>query len=281
MLSWIAFGVALLLTAGIAAVLHAPATWLDQWLREASRNGVRLADARGSLWEGEARLVLRVAQRAGADAPKGAAEPANSANDRVKIGAKAEGISTQGGVVVPGVLQWRLRPLALLVGAPAVELRIDGLDRPLLLTWRNQTLIVPGGKLLLPRMEFSGLGAPWNTLGPSAAFDVSWSEMLIAPQPGSGAASSGELRLKLRDVAANISPVQPLGSYEWHLQLGPPVRWQLSTLEGSLNLQAQSGPDRSIRIEARPQAQVEPRLRPLLSLMGSREGDVTVMRIIP
>lgn len=45
MLSWIAFGVALLLTAGIAAVLHAPATWLDQWLREASRNGVRLADA--------------------------------------------------------------------------------------------------------------------------------------------------------------------------------------------------------------------------------------------
>jgi general secretion pathway protein N len=277
MLTWFAFGVAVLLTAGTAAVLHAPATWLDHWLSEASRNGARLADARGSVWEGEARLVLRVAQRAGTDAQKGEAEPATPANDR----AKAAGVSTEGGVVVPGVLQWRLHPLALLVGAPAVELRLDGLDRPLLLGWRNQMLIVPGGKLLLPRMEFSGLGAPWNTLGPSAAFEVSWSEMLIAPQPGSGATSSGELRLKLRDVAASISPVQPLGSYEWHLQLGPPVRWQLSTLEGSLQLQAQSGTDRSIRIEARPQAQVEPRLRPLLSLIGSREGDVTVMRIIP
>jgi len=277
MLPWFAFGVAVLLTAGAAAVLHAPATWLDQWLREASRNAARLADARGSLWEGEARLVLRVPQRAGADAPKAEAGTAKAANDQ----AKAAGVSTEGGVVVPGVLQWRLHPLALLVGAPAVELRLDGLDRPLLLSWRNQTLIVPGGKLLLPRMEFSGLGAPWNTLGPSAAFDVSWSEMLIAPQPARGAASSGELRLKLRDVAASISPVQPLGSYEWHLQLGTPVRWQLSTLEGSLKLQAQSGTDRSIRIEARPQAQVEPRLRPLLSLMGSREGDVTVMRIIP
>jgi len=277
MLPWFAFGVAVLLTAGAAAVLHAPATWLDQWLREASRNAARLADARGSLWEGEARLVLRVPQRAGADAPKAEAGTSKAANDQ----AKAAGVSTEGGVVVPGVLQWRLHPLALLVGAPAVELRLDGLDRPLLLSWRNQTLIVPGGKLLLPRMEFSGLGAPWNTLGPSAAFDVSWSEMLIAPQPARGAASSGELRLKLRDVAASISPVQPLGSYEWHLQLGTPVRWQLSTLEGSLKLQAQSGTDRSIRIEARPQAQVEPRLRPLLSLMGSREGDVTVMRIIP
>jgi len=263
MLRWVLGSAALLMVAASAAVVHAPATWLDHGLRAASQNRVRLADVRGSVWEGEARVVLRVVP------------PPD--DDQTRASAAA----TLGGVVLPGVVQWRLRPLGWLLGAPAVELRADGMDRPLLLHWRDQILIVPGGKWVLPRMDFSGFGAPWNTLRPSAAFDLRWSEMLIALQPGSGAASRGELRLTLRDLAASISPVQPLGSYEWHLQLGSPTRWSLTTLEGALSLQAQSGADRSIRIEARPQVQAELRLRPLLSLMGSREGDATVMRIIP
>ena len=277
MMRWLGLGVAMLVTTGIAFVIHAPATWLDFGLRELSHQGARLADARGTLWQGQAQLVLRVPQRSTADTSKAVSDPIKSA----ATSPRAAPAAFEGGVALPGVFHWRLQPFALLVGAPALELRNDALDRPLLLTWRGQTLIVPGGKLLLPRLDFSSLGAPWNTLRPSAALDLSWSEMLIAPLPGRGSASRGEFRLKLRDLSASISPVQPLGSYEVHLQLGAPARWRLSTLEGPLNLQAQSGPDRVIRIEARPQAQVESRLRPLLSLMGSREGEVTVMRIVP
>jgi hypothetical protein len=40
-------------------------------------------------------------------------------------------------------------------------------------------------------------------------------------------------------------------------------------------------PGRGIRIEARPKAAEESRLRPLLSLMGTREADATVMRLLP
>jgi hypothetical protein len=55
----------------------------------------------------------------------------------------------------------------------------------------------------------------------------------------------------------------------------------MRTLDGVLDLRAAPEAGRGIRIEARPLPAEEARLRPLLSLMGTREADATVMRLLP
>ncbi|NCX12362.1 MAG: hypothetical protein EBW73_05980 [Betaproteobacteria bacterium] len=87
--------------------------------------------------------------------------------------------------------------------------------------------------------------------------------------------------MTINDLAARISPVQPLGSYEWQIDLTQLRRWELRTLDGALDLRALPEAGRGVRIEARPKPAEESRLRPLLSLMGTREADATVMRLLP
>lgn len=246
----------------LAAIVHAPATWLDELLATATQDRLRLAQARGTLWQGQAQVLLRV------QAP-------SAQHASLSPSAKVEGLA------LPHALQWKLNPFALMAGGPAIELSMQGLDRPLRLAWRDHVLQVPAGQLDLPRLDFSALGSPWNSLQPSARLQLRWSELLVSGQASGEAVSSGQLKLVISDLAARISPVQPLGSYEWQLDLAQLRRWQFRTLDGVLDLRAMPEAGRGIRIEARPQASEENRLRPLLSLMGKREADATVLRLLP
>lgn len=246
----------------IAAILHAPATWLDEAVALASQDRLRLAQAQGTLWNGRAHVLLRV---------QGSAAQTDSAPPTTRLE----------GLALPHALQWKFNPFALLAGGPALELHMQGLDRPLLLAYRDNILQVPAGQLDLPRLDFSAIGSPWNSLQPSARLQLRWSELLVSGKAQASSPSSGRLKLVVSDLAARISPVQPLGSYEWQLDLAQLRRWEFRTLDGVLDLRAMPEAGRGIRIEARPMASEESRLRPLLSLMGKREADATVMRLLP
>jgi general secretion pathway protein N len=248
----------------LAAIFHAPASWLDELAARATHDRLRLAQASGTLWQGQASVTLRL---------DGSAAGPGHREER--------GSASPSGLVLPQALQWRINPFALLAGGPAFELSMQGLDRPLRLAWRDQVLQVPAGQLDLPRLDFAALGSPWNSLEPSARLQLRWTELLIATESQKPQASTGRINVAINDLAARISPVQPLGSYDWQFDLSQIKRWELRTIEGVLDLRAVPEAGRGIRIEARPKAAEETRLRPLLSLMGTREADATVMRLLP
>jgi general secretion pathway protein N len=261
----------------VAAVLHAPATWLDDVAARTSAGRIRLAQASGTIWQGQAYLLVSIKQ----STQTMSVSAASGTNDRDYRADQARALNRVTGLVLPEPLRWRINPFGLLAGGSALEVSMQGLDRPLRLAWRDQTLQVPAGQVDLPRLDFAALGSPWNSLQPSARLQFRWSELLIATHADPAKPSVGRVNLVINDLAARISPVQPLGSYDLAFDLGSRKQWTMKTLEGVLDLRAAPEAGRGIRIEARPQAAEEARLRPLLSLMGTREADATVMRLLP
>jgi len=81
----------------IAAILHAPATWLDEAVALASQDRLRLAQAQGTLWNGQAHVLLRV---------QGSAAQTDSAPPTTRLE----------GLALPHALQWKFNPFALLAG---------------------------------------------------------------------------------------------------------------------------------------------------------------------
>ena len=269
--------IVVLLIMVVAAVLHAPATWLDEAAASTTAGRIRLAQANGTIWRGQAYLLVSVKQSGQATS----ASATSGSGGRDEGGEQARARDQVKGLVLPEPLRWRINPFALLAGGPALEVSMQGLDRPLRLAWRDQTLQVPAGQLDLPRLDFAALGSPWNSLQPSARLQFRWSELLIATHADPAKPSVGRVNLVISDLAARISPVQPLGSYDWAFDLGNGKQWTMRTLDGVLDLRAAPEAGRGIRIEARPLPAEEARLRPLLSLMGTREADATVMRLLP
>ena len=183
------------LIAMIAVIFHAPASWMDELAARVTQDRLRLAQASGTVWHGKAFVLVKL--------QKSAKEDISS--------------SKTSGFVLPEPLQWRINPFALLAGGSALELSMQGLDRPLRLAWRDQVLQVPAGQLDFPRLDFAALGSPWNSLQPSARLQLRWSELLISADGQKPQASIGRVNLGISDLAARISPVQPLGIYEWQV----------------------------------------------------------------
>lgn len=244
-LGWTALGILVVLVTLIATW---PATWVARMLAEASHQRVILADATGTIWHGAATVALR----AGAD--------------------------SQQATVLPGRLHWRLAPAALLTGRAIVTLTHDtALPAPVHMTVRSDGWQTSAGNLDLPAALLQGIGAPFNTLQPEGRMALSWN-------PLSGTRDgiiAGSATLRLDQLASNLSPVRPLGSYVAQLQ------WQnkqgtlhVNTLTGPLFLDGTGTLGRNARFEgtARAAPEAATALNALLSLMGRREGDITRLR---
>ena len=249
----------LLLVGAICAVTvivaAAPATIADALLGRASLGRVRLAQAEGSLWNGSGRLVL-----AGAPGSDGQADPSQ-------------------GLAVPVMLRWNLRALPLLLGMVDASITLEGAGDMVRISGHPTDLRIAAGSLRLPELQLAGLGSPWNTIRPSAALALRWQSLAIRE-----GILDGTLELQLRDVASAVSAVRPLGSYRVDVRGdGRNVGLALATLDGALRLQGQGGWDRrqGLRFEAEARAAGEhrARLESLLSLMGRREGERTMIRI--
>jgi hypothetical protein len=124
-------------------------------------------------------------------------------------------------------LQWRINPFALLAGGPALELSMQGLDRPLRLAWRDQVLQSRQDNSTFPDSILQRLDRHGTAFNRALDSSYDGPELLISADGQKPQASIGRVNLGLSDLAARISPVQPLGSYEWQVELGQGKRWEL------------------------------------------------------
>ncbi len=250
---WAMAGV--LLGSLLSLVLNLPATWLSSAVSRATQGRLLLLEAQGSLWNGSAQLVL-------------SAGPGSSHEK-----------------ALPSRLQWQLRPGW--GGDVALQVQADCcLAKPWV--WRLSpsftalSLQISDAPFTMPAHLLTGLGTPWNTVQPqgrltlqSKAFQLTWS--------GQGLQLAGEVYLQLDNLSSQLSTLRPMGSYRVSLQAQPQPRFELTTLEGRLQLQGQ-GSWVANRLQFQGEAQAstpadEPVLAHLLSVLGPRQGSKALLKL--
>ena len=310
---WAAWGVALGVVVG--AVVNAPAQWLADSLSQGTGQRLLLADARGSLWNGSAALVL------------------------------TGGAGSHDASVLPGRLQWRLRPdwrgLRLTASQPCC-LQGD-LQLQLHPQWGGYTLVlagppapprppvtpvppasmgamgpvgpmvpvVPIGPMVPPAPSakaaaaeaeapagaaagtlghwpaawLAGLGTPWNTLQLGGVLQVASAGLVLQSVQGRWRLD-GALTLELLNASSRLSSLPQLGSYRLQLHGtgagGEAATLRLDTLAGALQLSGSgqwSGAKLRFRGEARATEAEGPALSNLLNIIGRRQGALSVISI--
>ena len=237
----------------LAVVAFAPARWLAAGVDRATRGQVLLADARGTVWDGSAQLVL------------------------------TGGPGSTDAAALPGRVSWELDPRWY--GAAALVRTDCCTTQPLRVRararWAGMLLLVDDGVSQWPASITAGLGTPWNTL----QFD---GDLRLATQGlsvewiGGRPVIAGRAELVALRVASRLSTLRPMGSYRITLQGGTPASLRLETLEGSLNLSG-SGQWVGARLRFRGEASAAPdreaALANLLNIIGRRSGARSLISI--
>jgi len=220
-----------------------------------------LADAKGSIWSGDAQLVL------------------------------TGGTGSRDAAALPGRLRWQIRPrlngfeLALnqaccLDREWAIQFRIVGLSRyQVLLPARPQAL----GHW--PAAWLAGLGTPFNTLQLGGTLRLTSNGMTLESVQGSWRVI-GSVDADLLGVSSRLSTLDTLGSYRFSARGGAtggePATLNLETLEGALRLSG-SGQWTGFRVRFRGEASAaegqEAALNNLLNIIGRRQGATSVISI--
>jgi general secretion pathway protein N len=251
-----AFLYALIAAVSIAAtaLIVAPAQWIASWVGRATGNHVTLAEARGSVWRGQASVVLSPGAAAGI-----------------------------GRISLPEPLSWQLSPWRLLVGTVDLTLtHPSALPQPL----RVQTNLsgrveLSGTTVRLPAAVLAGLGAPFNTIKPGGVLSLTWQRLDL--QPGR---LQGDIVGEWQFASSSLTTVAPMGHFRLLAEGGfPETRLSLTTLSGPLELSGDGtiGAGGSLRFRGR--AAVQPgaddatraQLAGLVSLLGRRDGDSAIL----
>lgn len=244
----------------LALLLWAPAGWLASGVASATGGRVLLADARGTLWRGNALLVL------------------------------TGGAGSRDAVWLPERLAWRLSPTWL--GAALTLSQPGAMPGEVTLRWlpgwretrvQVQTTAPDGTLAIWPAAVLEGLGAPLNTLQPQGQLVLQAHDLALTRGEGAWQLS-GRAVFRVLDASSLLTVVSPLGSYEAALQgtAGAPPALTLRTLKGALQLQGQGqlGP-RGLRFTAQASAAAghEAALANLLNIIGRRQGAVSLISI--
>ena len=237
----------------LALVLFAPARWLADGLERLTGEQVLLADARGTVWDGSARLVL------------------------------TGGPGSTDATVLPGRVAWTLAPRWDGVAAALRAECCTPRAIPLRARWHWGRLALQVGDSASqwPASVVTGLGTPWNTLQfdgelrlTTQGLSVEWS----AGRP----AIAGRAELMALRVASRLSTLRPMGSYRITVQGGTPATLRLETLEGSLQLSGTGqwvGERLRFRGEASAAPEREAALANLLNIIGRRSGARSLISI--
>jgi len=242
----------------VALVAFAPASWLAGLVAERSVGRLMLADARGSVWNGSAVLVL------------------------------GGGPDSRSAAVLPGRTRWRVVPRGL-----AFELR---LRQPCCIADELVALLRPGlGRLSLqlqpgrgllgewPAAWLAGLGAPWNTLQLGGTLRLSGDGLGLEAAAGRWQLV-GRADLELHNLSSPLTTLHRLGSYRVHLDAadGRAPAFTLSTVDGDLLLSGSgqwTGSRWRFRGEAQATPQTEGELDNLLNFFGRRQGARSLISI--
>ena len=256
---------ALGLIVAIATMLvTAPASLVDLALQRTTDGRVRLADATGSIWKGQGRVVL--------------VDVAAIANRDQQV-AGARGPTSLPGVVIPGTIRWEVAALPLLIGRLQASASHESMTKPVAIAGNASRLQITGGSLQLPDVNLARLGSPWTTVRPTASLGVTWPPIVLE-----NGRFNGQAFLELRDVASALTPVRPLGAYRIDIDgTGNASVIRMTSLDGPLRLSGQGTwtPAAGLRFTAYAEADDAERLRlqSLLGLLGRREGTRTMIKI--
>jgi general secretion pathway protein N len=237
----------------VTLVLAAPARWLAGAVERASGGQLLLNDARGTLWNGSAQLVL------------------------------TGGAGSQDSAALPTRADWRLRPTWSGLRAEVTSACCTQRPLGMLVTLRPSSamLQVDDAAAQFPASMLAGLGTPWNTLRiegdlqlATQALSVEWFE----GRPRIG----GRAELTAQRVSSRLSTLKPMGSYRITLVGGATPTLQLSTLEGSLQLSG-TGQWLGSRLRFNGEAVAAPdreaALSNLLNIIGRRSGARSIITI--
>ncbi len=269
---WAAWGAGLGLVAGLVA--QAPAQWLADRLHSATGGRLLLAEARGSLWNGSALLVL------------------------------TGGEGSRDASALPGRLDWRLRPSlgGLHLDARQACCLPNGLQLTLTPGWNGFSLALdgptpspvaaaaassPAARQLgqWPASWLAGLGTPWNTLQLGGQLQLASSGLRLQAV-ASQLRLVGDLQLQLRGASSRLSALPTLGSYQLLLQgsgqADEATQLHLTSLDGPLRLTG-DGQWTGARLRFRGTAQAsdgqDSALANLLNIIGRRQGALSVISI--
>ena len=242
----------LLLGLVLATLALAPARWLATGLTwMGSKVPLQLLDARGTIWQGSARLLL------------------------------TGGAGSRDQALLPERIEWQL-------GAGWNTLHLDlkalcCMSQPLRLSLQwvdgGAVLNLADHRSLWPAHVLGGLGTPWNTLQPTGQLDLQTQGLHWSARHSQwrGAAS-----LDLQDMGSALSTLRPMGHYRLKLQAAEQTHVTLSTVEGALQLQGQ-GQWLAGRWRFQGQASTEPALEPalgnVLNIIGRRDGVRSIISI--
>jgi len=244
-------------------VALAPAQWLARPLATATAGRLQLHEASGTVWRGDARLVL------------------------------SGGAGSRDALMLPGRVGWALGwgdgALALTLTQPCclsapLPLRIEaGLSRLVVALPAGNDAGAGIGQW--PAAWLAGLGTPWNTLQPGGTLRLSSPGLRLEWVQGR-ARLEGAAVLDFADASSRLSTLPVLGSYRVAVQGagagGDVATLRLSTLEGPLRLSGEgqwTGPRLRLRGEARADAGHEAVLRNLMNLLGRRDGERVLLSI--
>lgn len=234
-----------------ALIALAPARWLTPWV--AASSPLKLVEARGTFWQGSARLLL------------------------------TGGAGSRDQALLPERIEWRVG-----VGLSALQLELKALccmSEPMRLSlgWADGglRLSLADHRSSWPAEILTGLGTPWNTLKPSGDLQLQtlglhwrWSQ--------DAARLQGSATLELQNLGSALSTIRPMGHYRLNLQAAQQPQVTLSTIEGALQIQGQ-GQWRAGRWYFQGQANTEPALEPalgnVLNIIGRREGARSIITI--
>lgn len=234
----------------IGTVLEAPARWLAPVLGRASQDRVQMVNTQGTLWNGQAELLL------------------------------AGGAGSSDALALPSSVSWSLRPQWQ--QGPALRLALDAPcctshEMVWHLGWdlRQAWAQLEAGDSRWPAAWLTGLGAPWNTVRLQGQLQLHTDGVTVS-WPQGRLQFQGGLQVQALQMSSSLSTLKPLGDYA--IQLAPDdsgtPRMTLSTLSGDLAL---SGTAEWVGAHWRFQGLAEavhnePALSNLLNILGRRDG---------
>jgi general secretion pathway protein N len=245
-------------SAGVTALVMAPAQWVASAAETASGGRIVLAAATGSAWRGQAIVVL-------------------------SPGAQA----STGQVSLPEPLSWRLSPWRLLGGRLDLTLtHPSALPQPLHLRGDLARRIELGpASVRLSAALLAGLGAPFNTIRPGGLISLNWQRLELH-----GGRMQGDLAGEWEFATSTLTPVAPFGHYRLLAEGGfPGTRLRLLTVSGPLEMTGDGtiDDDGRLRFSGRARAasgadaSTRAQLAGLVLLLGRRDGDSAILSFGP
>lgn len=255
---WALWGAVIGTLAGV--VVFAPASWLAGAVARATDQRLQLADARGSVWSGNAQLVL------------------------------TGGVGSRDAAALPGRLRWQIRPR--LNGLELALKQACCLDREWVVQFRiglgRYQVVLPAQPQALgqwPAAWLAGLGTPFNTMQLGGTLRLTSNGMTLESVQGRWRVI-GSLDFDLLGVSSRLSTLDTLGSYRFSVRggaaSGEPATLNLDTLEGALRLSGSgqwTGSRARFRGEASAAEGQEAALNNLLNIIGRRQGATSVISI--